>query len=237
MTNHTPTPHISAQNGDFANTVIMPGDPLRSKLIAETFLTDITLVNNVRGVQGYTGFYKGKRVSVMASGMGNPSMGIYAHELFAFYGVQNIIRVGSTGAFSKDIKLKEIIIADKVYTHTNFDNFFAKTGGGFVAGNEELVAKATKQASDMNLVSHVGATLCSDTFYNEGAEAGLAKEHGLLAVEMEGAALYLTAKKLGKRALVICTVSDNLETKQETTSLERQTAFTDMMKLALELAE
>lgn len=234
---NTPTPHISAKLGDFAKTVIMPGDPLRSKKIAETFLTDVKLVNNVRGVQGYTGYYNGKRVSVMASGMGNPSMGIYSYELFAGYGVETIIRVGSTGAFSKDINLKEIIVANKVYSQTNYDGFYEKTQGGFIETNLNLVQEAKDLAKKMKLGVHVGATLCSDTFYNNGKESALAKKHKLLAVEMEGASLYLNAQKLEKQALVICTVSDNLETQQQCSSEERQNAFTDMMKLALELAK
>jgi purine-nucleoside phosphorylase len=230
------TAHINAEIQDFGETVIMPGDPLRSKMIAETFLENAKLVNNVRGIQGYTGYYKGKKVSVMASGMGNPTIGIYSYELFKFYDVKKIIRVGSIGAMSKDVKIKDIIITQNVFTNTNYNNFYINNGEGYINGSEGLVQDAQAKAQELNLNYHVGNTLCSDTFYTDENEIEKAQRNNLLGVEMEGAALYLNAKRLNKDALVICTVSNNLITGEETSSEERQTSFTDMIKLALELA-
>lgn len=230
------TAHNSAEINDIAKTVIMPGDPLRSKFIAETFLEDARLVNNVRGIQGYTGTYKGKMVTVMASGMGNPTMGIYSYELFKFYDVDKIIRIGSIGAMKENIKIKELIIADRVFTNTNYNNFYINNGESYISGSKTLVNDAEKIAQERNINYHVGDVLCSDTFYTDEDEITKAKDHNLLGVEMEGAALYLNAQRLCKDALVICTVSNNLITGEETTSEERQTAFTDMMQVALELA-
>lgn len=230
------TAHNSANINDIAETVIMPGDPLRSKLIAETFLEDAKLVNNVRGIQGYTGTYKGKKVTVMASGMGNPTMGIYSYELFKFYNVKRIIRVGSIGAMDENIRLKELIIAKRVYTNTNYNNFYINNGETYINGSESLCELASKIAKENNMKYNVGDVLCSDTFYADEDEVAKAKTHNLLGVEMEGASLYLNAHRTGKEALVICTVSNNIVTGEETSSDERQTAFTDMMKLALEMA-
>ena len=231
------TAHNSADINEIAKTVIMPGDPLRSKLIAETFLENAKLVNNVRGIQGYTGTYNGKPVTVMASGMGNPTMGIYSYELFKFYDVDKIIRIGSIGAMREDIKITELVITERTYTNTNYDNFYIKNNGeGYIAGDKKLITSAKKLAEKFNMPYHLGDTLCSDTFYTDEDELAKAKTNNLLGVEMESAALYLNAQKLNKSALVICTVSNNLITGEETTSEERQNAFTDMMKLALELA-
>lgn len=230
------TPHILANIDDFAKTVIMPGDPLRSKMIAETFLQDAKLVNNVRGIQGYTGYYKGKKVSVMASGMGNPSMGIYSYELFNFFNVENIIRVGSAGALTTNLKLKDLVLAQKVYTSTNYDNFYAQFGAGFIEGSDKLINLAKQKAKELNFSLNVGNTFCSDTFYTSENQAQIAKDNNLLAVEMEGAALYLNAKKLNKNALVICTISDNVITGEQNSPQERQNAYLDMIKLALEMA-
>ena len=229
------TAHNSAEINDIAKTVIMPGDPLRSKFISETFLENPTLVNNVRGIQGYTGTYNGKKVTVMASGMGNPTMGIYSYELFKFYDVEKIIRIGSIGAMKEDIKIKDLIIAENVYTNTNYNNFYINNGEGLISGSKELVSHATKIAKNNNMNYHVGNVLCSDTFYTDEDEVSKAQKHNLLGVEMEGAALYLNAHRLNKKALVICTVSNNIITGEETSSEERQHAFTDMMKVALEL--
>lgn len=231
-----PTPHIEAKLGDFAPTVLMPGDPMRSKFIAETFLTDVQLVNNVRGVQGYTGYYKGKRVSVMASGMGNPSIGIYSYELFAFYGVQNIIRIGTAGAFEPSLHKGDVLIASRVFTKTNYNNFYEKNGAGTIDASPELVLKAKTVAAEKHLSVHWGDLLSSDTFYNDENELELAKKHHLLGVEMEGASLYLNAQRLKKNGLVICTVSDNLITGEHATSAERQTAYREMIELAFMLA-
>ena len=230
------TAHIHAEIQDFGETVIMPGDPLRSKMIAETFLENSKLVNNVRGVQGYTGYYKGKKVSVMASGMGNPTIGIYSYELFKFFDVKKIIRVGSIGAMNKDVKIKDVIITKNVFTNTNYNNFYINNGEGYINGSASLVQQAQEKAKELNLNYHIGDTLCSDTFYTDENEIEKAQKNNLLGVEMEGAALYLNAQRLNKDALVICTVSNNLITGEETTSEERQNSFTDMIKLALELA-
>jgi purine-nucleoside phosphorylase len=230
------TAHIQAEAKDFGETVIMPGDPLRSKMIAETFLEDAKLVNNVRGVQGYTGYYKGKKVSVMASGMGNPTIGIYSYELFKFFDVKRIIRVGSIGAMNKDVKIKDVIITEKVYTNTNYNNFYINNGEGYISGSATLIEQAQEKAKELNLNYHIGNTLCSDTFYTDEDEVAKAQKNNLLGVEMEGAGLYINAQRLNKEALVICTVSNNIITGEETTSEERQTSFTDMIKLALELA-
>lgn len=230
------TAHNSAEINQIAETVIMPGDPLRSKLIAETFLENAELVNNVRGIQGYTGTYKGKKVTVMASGMGNPTMGIYSYELFKFYNVKRIIRIGSIGAMREDIKIKDLIIADKVFSNTNYNNFYINHGESYINSSHELSEKASTLAKELGMNYHVGNILCSDTFYTDEDEISKAKKNNLLGVEMEGAALYLNAQRCKKDALVICTVSNNLITGEETTSEERQNAFTDMIKLALEMA-
>lgn len=230
------TPHNSAKKEEIAKTVIMPGDPLRSKLIAEKFLDNYKLVNNVRGIQGYTGLYKGTPVTVMASGMGNASMGIYSYELFKFYDVDRIIRVGSIGAMHKDIPLKSIIIASRVYTSTNYNNFYINFGAGYINSSSTLKKLAENKAKDLDLNYVTGDILCSDTFYTDEDEVKLSLSKNLLGVEMEGAALYLNAERLKKDAIVICTVSNNLITGEETTSTERQNSFLDMIKLGLEIA-
>lgn len=230
------TAHNSATIEEIANTVIMPGDPLRSKLIAEKYLENYTLVNNVRGIQGYTGYYKGKKVTVMASGMGNPSMGIYSYELFKFYNVSNIIRVGTIGGMHKDLPLKSILITNRTFTKTNYNNFYENFGADYIKASPQLVTLAQKKAQDLGLQYTIGDTLCSDTFYTDEDELKLALEKNLLGVEMESASLYLNAERLQKNALTICTVSNSLITGDETTSEERQNAFLGMIELALEMA-
>ena len=230
------TAHNSASKEQIASTVIMPGDPLRSKMIVDTFLTDAKLINNVRGVQGYTGLYKNKPVTIMASGMGNPSMGIYSYELFKFYDVKNIIRVGTIGGMHKDLKLKSILISQRVFTKTNYNNFYENFGADYIKGSSKLIKLAEQKAKELNLDYTLGDTLNSDTFYTDEDEVKLALQKNLLGVEMEGAALYLNAERLSKDALTICTVSNNLITEEETSSEERQNAFLDMIKLALEMA-
>lgn len=232
----TPTAHISANKEDIAETVIMPGDPLRSKMIADTLLDNAVLVNNVRGVQGYTGYYNGKKVTVMASGMGNPSMGIYSYELFKFYNTKKIIRVGSIGAMNKNIKIKDIILTKDVYTNTNYNNHFQNNGEGFIKGDFNCIKEAENYLKSSNINYHIGNTLCSDTFYTDEDEVAKAQKYNLLGVEMESASLYINAKRLNRQALVICTVSNNIITGEETSSEERQNSFIDMIKLALELA-
>lgn len=231
-----PTPHISAKDGEFAQTVLMPGDPLRARFIAQTFLENAQLVNDVRGVQGYTGTYKGKRVSVMASGMGMPAIGIYAFELYNFYGVENIIRVGSAGAISPELALRSIVIAMSASTNSNFAAQYNMPGIIAPTASWTLVKKAVEQAEKMQLAYKVGNILSSDTFYDDAGRTLEWGRMGALAVEMESAALYLTAARAGKNALCVCTISDSLVTGEACTSEERQNTFTAMMELALEIA-
>ena len=190
---NTPTPHISAMPGDFADTVLMPGDPLRAKFIAENFLKNAVLVNNVRGVQGYTGTYKGKRVSVMASGMGIPSMGIYSYELFNYYNVKNIIRIGSAGAITNKLKLRDIVIGMGACTNSNYASKFNLPGTVAPIASYNLVEKAVGRAKEMGIAPVVGNLYSSDTFYNDNDNAVLWGKMGVLAIEMEAAGLYLNA--------------------------------------------
>ena len=233
---NTPTPHISASPGDFARTVLMPGDPLRAKFIAETYLEAPVLVNNVRGVQGYTGTYKGKRVSVMASGMGMPSIGIYSYELFNFYGVENIIRVGSAGAISPKAKVRSIVIGMSACTNSNYASQFGLCGTIAPTASWQLTRAAVEQAEKMKLDYEVGSVLSSDNFYNDAGNTLDWQKMGVLAVEMEAAALYMNAAHAGKNALCICTISDSLVTGEALDAKARQTSFTEMMELALEIA-
>ena len=232
------TPHISAEKGDFAKTVLMPGDPLRAKFIAENFLEDAVLVNNVRGVQGYTGTYKGTRVSVMASGMGCPSIGIYSYELFSFYDVENIIRIGSAGALTEKLQVRDIVAGIGANYATDYPSHFHMPGTLAPTADFNLLSTAVEAAKEKGIQMHVGNLLCHDAFYNEGGMQETLEwaKMGTLAVEMESAALYLNAARLGKRALVICTISDHLVNGEKTTAEERQTTFTQMMEIALETA-
>ena len=239
----TPTPHISAKPGDFGKTVLMPGDPLRSKFIAETFLENPVLVNNVRGVHGYTGYYKGVKVSVMASGMGMPAIGIYSHELFNGYDVDNIIRVGSAGSIQENIDVYDIVLAQGACTDSNFAHQFHIPGTFAPIASYELLSEAVKACEAHGAKYHVGNVNSSDVFYgdHEGVPEGLdsvygLKKMGVMALEMEAAALYMNAARYGKRGLCICTISDHVLKGVETTSEERQTAFTQMMKVALDVA-
>lgn len=235
MAINIPTPHISAKEGDFAKTVLMPGDPLRAKFIAENFLESPRLVNNVRGIQGYTGTYKGVPVSVMASGMGMPSIGIYSFELFSAYGVENIIRVGSAGGMQENIKVRDIVIGMGACTNSNYASQYGLNGTFAPIASYKLLSVCVEKAKEMGLRHHVGNLLSSDTFYSDNTDTGWGKM-GVMAVEMEAAALYMNASRLGKNALAICTVSDHLLTGEATSSEERQKTFTDMMTLALETA-
>lgn len=237
------TPHISANKGDFADTVLMPGDPYRSQLIAENFLIDARLVNDVRGVKGYTGLYKGRKISVMASGMGMPSIGIYSYELFNFFGVEKIIRVGSAGSYRKDVKLRDIVLGQAACTDSAFVRQFGLPGDFAPIADFGLLTTAVSEANKLGLTYHVGNILSSDRFYGDGEglpdwkqPVALWSKMGVLAVEMEAAALYMNAARAGKRALCICTVSDSLVTGEATTAEERQNSFTDMIRLALETA-
>lgn len=231
-----PTPHIAANQGDFAETVLMPGDPLRSKFIAETFLENPILVNNTRGVQGYTGTYKGKRVSVMASGMGMPSMGIYSYELFNYYDVKNIIRIGTAGVIRPDLKVRDIVFGQGACTNSNYGNQFELPGTYAPICSYELLKKAVDTAENMGVTPVVGNLYSSDTFYDDSMGLSKWQKMGVLAVEMEAAALYMNAARTGKNALAICTISDNPFTGEVTTAEERQNTFTKMMEIALEIA-
>ncbi|MFQ9892089.1 MAG: purine-nucleoside phosphorylase [Emergencia sp.] len=231
-----PTPHISAKMGDFADTVLMPGDPLRSKFIAENFLTDAVLVNNVRGVQGYTGTYKGKRVSVMASGMGMPAMGIYCHELFNFYDVKNIIRIGTAGGLTEDVKVKDIVMGMACMTNSNWAAQYEISAVVPPVCSYELLKNAEQAALNLGVKPHIGTIFSSDVFYDSTRDYDKWRSLGVKAVEMEAAALYMEAARAGKNALCICTISDHMVTGESCSSEERQTAFTTMMEVALETA-
>ncbi len=231
------TPHNSAQKGDFAKTVLMPGDPLRAKYIAGTFLSSPRLVNNVRGIQGYTGTYKGVPISVMASGMGMPSIGIYSYELFSEYGVENIIRVGSAGGYSEKVKVRDVILAQSACYDTNFASQYQLPGTFSAAADYTLLENAVQSAREKRANVHIGAILSSDVFYNDNPSVVSSwQKMGVLAVEMEAAALYMTAARLNKRALAVLTVSDHLVTKEETSPEERQTTFNEMIEIALDTA-
>jgi purine-nucleoside phosphorylase len=237
MNKNYPTPHINASPEDFAKTVLMPGDPLRSKFIAENFLEGARLVNDVRGIQGYTGTYKGERVSVMASGMGMPSISIYSYELYNFFGVENIIRVGSIGGMSEKVKLRDIIIAMGASTTTNFAVQYQLEGALAPLADYTLVRAAVTEAEKIGASYHVGNILSSDIFYNANPEANDKWTRlGILGVEMEAAALYMNAAYSGKRALAICTVSDHLKTGESLPAIDRQNSFTEMMEIALNTA-
>lgn len=232
-----PTPHNSAKLGDFAPTVLMPGDPLRSKFIAETFLENAQLVNNVRGVQGYTGSYKGKQVSVMASGMGMPAIGIYSYELFNFYDVQNIIRIGSAGAIHPDLKLLDIVVGIGACTDSNYASQFGLPGSFAPIADFHLASRAYQTAVNLGARVMAGNLLSSDKFYDDSASLATWQKMGVLAVEMESAALYMNAARAGKKALCICTISDTpLVGGAECSAEERQSSFTKMMEIALEIA-
>lgn len=230
------TPHNGAKPGDFAKTVLMPGDPLRAAFIAETFLDSPRLVNNVRGIQGYTGTYRGVPVSVMASGMGMPSMGIYCHELYKEYEVENILRIGSAGAISRRLRLRDVVAAQGVCTNSNFAHQFQLPGTFAPIADFTLLETAVGAAREMGVEMPVGNLLSSDTFYDASNSTMKWTEMGVLAVEMEAAALYMTAAYLGKRALAICSISDSIVTGEALPAEDRQTTFTTMMKIALETA-
>ena len=233
----TPTPHIGAQYGDIAETVIMAGDPLRAKLMAEKFLDDAVQFNNVRGMLGFTGTHQGKRVSVMGHGMGMPSIGIYTYELFNFYGVKTIIRVGSAGAIQTDLHVGDLVIAQGACTNSNYASQYELPGTYAPIGDFQLLRKAAESCDRMGYTYKVGNVLSSDVFYNENAHNDKWSAMGVLAVEMEIAALYMNAVRSGNRALAICTVSDHIITGEVTTAEERQNTFTKMMDVAFSLLD
>ena len=236
MNPNIPTPHINAPEGAFADTVLMPGDPLRSQFIAEHYLENAQLVNNVRGVQGYTGTWTGKRVSVMASGMGMPSIGIYSYELFNFYDVKNIIRIGSAGAMSEKLQLMDIVAAMSAYTDSGFGAQFGIRGQLAPCCSYELLHKAVEAGKKIGKNVICGPVYSSDVFYDEGKNSTALRKLGVLAVEMESAALYLNAARAGKNALCLCTISDSIVTGESMPAEKRQIGFREMMRIALEIA-
>ena len=232
-----PTPHISAKKEDIAKTVLMPGDPLRSEFIAKNFLKNPVLVNDVRGVHGYTGEYNGKKVTVMASGMGQPSIGIYSYELFNFYDVDTIIRVGTCGSFHPDLHARDIIVAMGACTNGNYAMQYKLPGTFAPIADFNLVRRAADECEKAGVNYKVGNIFSSDIFYDEANSGMDWAKMGVLGVEMESAALYCNAARAGKKALCICTVSDSfIYPEENTTAEERQNSFTAMMKIALNLA-
>ena len=231
------TPHNQAEKGEIAKKVLMPGDPLRAKFIAENFLTDAKLVNEVRGAYAYTGTYKGEKVTVMASGMGIPSMGIYSYELFNFYDIDNIIRIGTAGSIHPDLKIRNVVLAMGACTDSNYGAQYELPGTFAPIASFELLRKAVKVIEEMGNIGYkVGNVVSSDVFYSDRQTTAAWQKMGALAIEMESAALYMNAARAGKNALTICTISDSLVTGEVTTAEERQTSFADMMKIALEIA-
>lgn len=234
---NTPTPHIEAKEGDFAKTVLMPGDPLRAKFIAETYLENVKCINQVRGMLGFTGTYKGKEISVMGSGMGMPSIGIYSYELFNFYGVDNIIRVGSAGALQDDINVMDVVIGMGASIASNYMEQFGCAGHIAPLADYHLLSKAVESAKDLGTEVKVGNILSEDAFYNDRSDSKDSfKKMGVMAVEMESGALYLNAARAGKHALCILTISDHIYKSEELTSEERRIGFGKMIEIALETA-
>lgn len=228
------TPHIEAKEEDIAKTVIMPGDPLRCKMIAEKYLSNYKLVNHIRNQLAYTGYYKGKRVTIFSSGMGNPSMGIYSYELFKFYNVDEIIRVGSCGSFREELGLYEVILVDNSYSLSNYLNELTDENSRLLSSNKELNTNIYDAAKKLGITLNYGNVFCTDVFYNHVNMEYLKENYNCLATEMETFALFSNAKMLNKKASAILTVSDNLITHEETTAEERQNSFNSMIELALE---
>ncbi len=232
------TPHNSAKKGDIAKTILLPGDPLRAKFIAENFLEDVVQFNSVRNMFGYTGTYKGQKVSVMGTGMGIPSIGIYTYELIHFYGVKNLIRIGSCGAFTDKLKLYDIILASGACTNSNYASQYELPGTFSAVASWNLLSKAKEVADEKDIDVTVGSVLTGDVFYGPNQnEWKKWAQMGVLAAEMETYALYCNAAYAGVNALTILTVSDSIVTKEETSSEERQKGFTKMMEIALEVAK
>ena len=233
------TPHNKAEVGQIAKTVLMPGDPLRAKFIAETFLTDVEQFNDVRNMYGFTGMYEGTKVSVMGSGMGMPSIGIYSYELYTQYGVENIIRIGSAGSYCEEAKVYDVVLASEAYSESSY----AMTQSGYdkdkTYPDKELNDKIKECADKLNIPVHEGCIHSSDVFYREGGTdyKALYNEKGCTAVEMESFALFHNASVLGKKAACLLTISDSFVSNEVTTAEERQTSFTNMMKVALEAAK
>lgn len=232
-----PTAHIKATPEQIAKTVLMPGDPKRSELVAKKFLKDAVMFNDVRGVKGYTGTWKGVPVSVMASGMGMPSIGIYSYELYHGFGVENIIRIGSAGSMREDVKVRDIVLGMGACTDSAYGNQFGLDGSFAPICDYELLSRSVEIGKEKGFCTHVGNILSSDVFYDDNPDRNLLwRKMGVLAVEMEAAALYMNAARAGKRALAICTVSNSLVTGEELSADERETTFGEMIELALDVA-
>ena len=233
---NTPTPHIGAQMGEIAERVIMAGDPLRAKFMAERYLENPVQFNSVRGMLGYTGTYKGKRVSVMGHGMGIPSIGIYTYELYNFYGVKRIIRTGSAGAYHSDLQLGDVVVGIGACTDSNYGAQYKLPGVFSPTADFAMARAAVEKAEALGVRYKVGNILSSDVFYGDNAEGWKAwQKMGVLAVEMEAAALYMNAARSGNQALCICTISDSLVTGEACSAEQRQTSFTNMMEIAFEI--
>jgi purine-nucleoside phosphorylase len=230
------TPHNSANPGDIAKLVLMPGDPLRAKMVADTYLEDVVCFNQVRGMYGFTGTYKGNRVSVMGSGMGMPSIGIYSYELYHMYDVENIIRVGSAGLIDKSLKIRSLVAAMSAYTNSSYGAQFKFRGNLAPCASYDLLSRAVEAAKDRGMPISVGPVYSSDTFYDEDPQAETLQKLGVLAVEMEAYALYLNAARARKNALALLTISDNPYTGETCTAQEGRETFTQMMEIALEIA-
>ena len=229
------TPHLQGNKGDYAPTVLMPGDPLRAKFIAETYLENVKCVNEIRGMLGYTGTYKGKPVSVQGSGMGQPSIGIYSYELFNQFDVQSIIRIGTAGGIADEVQLRDVILAQGVCTNGNYAAQYKLPGTYAPIASFRLLRNAAETADKLGISVRVGNLFSSDLFYDDANSLAEWQKMGVLGVEMESAALYMNAARAGKEALCICTVSDCPLREEFTTAEERQTGFTRMMELALEM--
>lgn len=233
------TPHNAAKANDIAKTVLMPGDPLRAKFIAETYLENPVQFNTVRNMFGYTGTYKGKQISVMGSGMGMPSIGIYSYELYKFYGVENIIRIGSAGAYTEDLELFDLVLAESAWSESSFAKAQADVDGDIMCPSSELNEKIKAAATSLQKPLTEARIHSSDVFYHEDNVDGhkeFFEKHGCVCVEMESFALFHNANVLGKKAACLLTISDSLVTSAETTAEERQTSFHNMMEVALEAA-
>lgn len=235
MEHQTPTPHIGAQYNEIAKTVIMAGDPLRAKMMAERYLTDVTTVNEVRGMYAYTGMHNGKRVTVMGHGMGIPSIAIYTYELYNFYDVETIIRVGSCGSRQMDVRIGELVLAMGSCTDSHYADQYNLSGTFAPIADFSLLRAAADACDRLGYKYHVGNTFATDSFYCEDPRKTNWTKMGVLADEMEAAALYMNAARAGKKALVICTVSDHILTGETTTSEQRQNTFTQMMDVAFSL--
>lgn len=231
------TPHIGANRGDIAETILLPGDPLRAKYIAENFLEDVVQYNNVRGMLGFTGTYKGKKISVQGTGMGVPSIGIYSHELITEYGCKNLIRIGTAGSTNEDVKIRDVVVALAASTDSNINKLRFNGADYAPTANADLLFKVYEIAKERNISLKAGNVLTSDTFYGDDHDSWKKwSKFGVLCVEMETAQLYTTAAKHGVRALTLLTISDSLVTGEATTAEERQNTFNDMIKLALDAA-